>query len=354
MSSPEARLHVVEGSEAEMKLNVLEAARMAQTFHRDATASIHENLMVGEDRAVNVALSTLLDPEYPSTIFGSPYGAGKSTLLRYIAVMAGIDRDDVAFVPGRPDLTPAKLIGDPQEMVTEEQVGDEEPIKRTMRGNTTAILHKDLAIVLFDEANRGNPRTLTTANTMLASKELEVGGEMHPMNNLQGVYFAINPYESLAHVTPLGGSLVARMSRGAPLGDLEGMPARLRAMRDFVKRPNRIEPLETDLQAIRSAVPKVTIPSDTVAPYLENSTYNTIVEFYKHNIFDADGRTYEQLRSSARVNALTNGRTEVNHDDIKLAVAFKVAAAIIGHQTSGAKYAEAIKLTTENIWRASE
>lgn len=355
MTNPEARLHVIMSDESkQMESAVAEAARMAQRFHREAIGSIHENLMVGEDTAIEATVSTLLDPEYPNTIYGSPYGAGKTMLLRYIAHMAGIDRNNVAFVPGRPDLTPAKLLGDLQEMVTTEKVGSAQPVVKTMRGETTPILHKNLGLVLFDEPNRGNPRTLTTANAMLASKELEVGGEIIPMENLQGVFFAINPHESLQYTTPLGGSLVARMSRGALLGDREGRSERLTALRNFVKRPDRIETIDVDLAAVRKAVPHVTIASDTEAPYLEEVTFNLLEELASHRIHDADGRTYEQLRSSARVNALTNGRDRVNPDDIRKAAGFKIGAALIGHQVCASDWGETIKAATYNVLTASE
>ncbi|MGY1781340.1 AAA family ATPase [Geodermatophilus sp. SYSU D01036] len=139
-------------------------------------------------------------------VLEGPPGTGKSTLLRAIAAEAG---QEVVFVEGNAELTPARLIGqyDPAAVLTEGYVPGsftDGPLLTAMRGS---------GLLYLEELNRIPEETLNVLITVLTEGEITVPrlGHVRAAAGFR-LIAAMNPFDAIG-TARVGQAIADRMCR---------------------------------------------------------------------------------------------------------------------------------------------
>ena len=140
-------------------------------------------------------------------VLEGPPGTGKSTLLRSIAAEVG---QEVVFVEGNAELTPARLIGqyDPAAVLAEGYVPasfTDGPLLRAMRSG---------ALLYLEEFNRVPEETLNVLITVLTDGEIAVPrlGAVRASDGFRLVA-AMNPFDAIGTARV---SVTAKSTTGPP------------------------------------------------------------------------------------------------------------------------------------------
>jgi MoxR-like ATPase len=168
----------------------------------DLTSSPAPVIGLGREREVlTVALQT-----NRHVVLEGPPGTGKSTLLRAIAADVG---QDVVFVEGNAELTPARLVGqyDPAAVMAEGYVPasfTDGPLLTAMRGS---------GLLYLEELNRIPEETLNVLITVLTEGEIAVPrlGTVHATAGFR-LIAAMNPFDAVG-TARVGQAIADRMCR---------------------------------------------------------------------------------------------------------------------------------------------
>ena len=309
---------------------------IAPHLKKEGTSQVHEHLIKGEDETIHGIFGALVDPTNANMMLDSETGAGKSTLFEGIfRLVEGMD--NLAYVPGRPDLTPEEFIGRTKTVATTRQV-DGEDVVEYMTGVVYPIVTADTQAMLLDEVNQNNPRTMSAANSILAKRQLETTrGQQEHMKALEIALTGKNPKSSDPSLQRLRHSLVDRFSRGTILGRETEWEATLQAIgSDFEPDPEAIRPVITlaMLHVAQAAVKHVAVEARE-----EQTTQRAAVAIAKVlrdqrwiiPVRTTPYRLYSHLTSVARTEALMDGRIKVSGQDIGKAVRTKLTASLTGN-----------------------
>jgi MoxR-like ATPase len=319
---------------------VVMGVHYAARLKKMATADLSQHLLVGEDQAIEEFIKTPLKGGTPmaNTAWVSPFGAGKTDMLEHGFKVFGMD--NVAYVPITPELRPSDLMGSKSEMTkTIQNDGEETATIERLTGEKEGILDTSTQVLVIDEANRGNPRTLGAAANAVGSRKIELSkGNVVPLTELEMVMFAFNPQESLATTSKLPEVIAARVSSASILAEEERWDNILDGFKNFQHAPEMVRQAITRPQLRIAQAAMRHIEFDEVHPFAAEMTKKVLYGLRDNEmavrgalprIGEAPGRVYLQLQTDAKARAMMNGRGNVVEDDIELAATSKMTAALV-------------------------
>lgn len=160
--------------------------------------------IVGRGREAELVVAALMAQRH--LLLEGPPGTGKSTLLRSIS---RVSKQDMAFVEGNAELTPARLVGhfDPAQVL---QVGYDEKI--WVDGPLSKAL-RDGEILYVEEINRVPEETLNLLVTVMSEGELTIP-RLGRIEAAPGFRFiaAMNPFDAVG-TARISGAIYDRVCR---------------------------------------------------------------------------------------------------------------------------------------------
>ena len=146
----------------------------------DQARSMIRQIFIGQDRVVDLVLTTLLCGGH-GILVGLP-GLGKTRLVEALSTVMGLDGNRVQFTP---DLMPADILG--SEVL--ETAADGSRSFRFIQGPVFCQL------LMADEINRASPRTQSALLQAMQEKSVTVAGQNRPLGTPFHVLATQNPIE---------------------------------------------------------------------------------------------------------------------------------------------------------------
>jgi MoxR-like ATPase len=316
---------------------------VANHLRVEGTKQVQQHLIKGETEAIHGILSTLVDPTNGNLMLDSEFGAGKSTLFEGIFnLIEGLDK--IAYVPGRPDLTPEELTGRQKTMANTRTIPSQvegeadQSVVEYLHGVVYAMIDAETQALVMDEINLNNPRTVSAANSILAKRTMETTrGEHQALKALEIAVTAKNPRSADPSLARLRQSFVDRFSRGVILGRQSEWATTLAAIEaDFEPKPELVLPVITVpmLHVAQVAVEYVTMEDKAADAARRGSmavAYALRDKQWAIPVRTTPYRLFSHLRSTARTEALMQKRTTVQGEDIGHAIRTKVTAVLTGN-----------------------
>ena len=298
-------------AQAEIPASTLSAAT---DFQRHYSSLEHEltKVIVGQSDVIQQTLCCLLIGGH-ALIEGVP-GIGKTLLARSLGQVLDLKFSRIQFTP---DLMPADILG--TSILVTDALG-----ARSMQFQGGPLFGN---VILADEINRASPKTQSAMLEAMSEQSISVGRTTHRLVDPFFVIATQNPLE-MEGTYPLPEAQLDRFAmniiiRPPPVDELVNIMDRTTG----VNKPA----LLTIMNAARLAEMKLMVRSVTVADILKRYIARIILcthpdsdqatdSVKKYVRYGASPRAAQALILAARVQALINGRTYVEPNDI-LAVA---------------------------------
>ena len=273
----------------------------------DQARSMIRQIFIGQDRVVDLVLTTLLCGGH-GILVGLP-GLGKTRLVEALSTVMGLHGNRVQFTP---DLMPADILG--SEVL--ETAADGRRSFRFIQGPVFCQL------LMADEINRASPRTQSALLQAMQEREVTIAGQTHPLPEPFHVLATQNPLE-LEGTYPLPEAQLDRFLLQIDVGYPEEVQERqmILATTGTLEATAEATFTAAGLMAAQKLVRRLPVGESVVAAILsvvragrpESSDVPAVLD---HVSWGPGPRASQALMLACRARALLGGRLAPSVDDV--------------------------------------
>ena len=294
----------------------------ALNYFNNGMASL-DKMIVGEEAAKRAILTGIII-ERPVVLAGPPAGGKSSVMHESWRLIAGVNEEDIARIPGEHDIQAIQLVGGVIPSVQEitEGNGDTHTVRKLTR--VEGMVKPTTKIVMAEELTRLSPEAANALLPIAESRRLETSEGHVDIPDLALMIAAVNASENRQATFNLSDAMISRFTLGAIMGRKGTREERLNkiglvlAHKEAAHDLDSIQPIVNSAQrkAIK-AYADATAISDTTRSKIMEVALNTNDLFQSHGIEEADTRIPLHIMAIAK--ALGSFRTEqriVRDEDI--------------------------------------
>jgi hypothetical protein len=316
---------------------MIDARSNANRFTENAM-DIYSTKLKGEDVTKRMYIAGLImgaENGMMVGVFGHP-GGGKSLITENgVTIVDGIGREDIAVVPHRQDLSPAKLTGETSKM-SKTTIKDGKEVTEDIVAKVVPIIRPGIKAIQFDEVNRTSPLAMNAVLKIAQDGRVEAvneNGSVTQVNDIDLISIAANNYGT-AFTNKLDPAIIARTGMGAFMNERPkdgltegakfrwGNPSGMFHAGPFEQKAIKLDTLHT----IREAVPYVAMesPEQELGMRIESQALNHLAE---NNIIKlADTRSADQIIRISQALTLMDNQPKVGEQQLREAFVYWMTA----------------------------